>query len=556
MNRHLFPVLAATSVLAPAALAQLPQPQTLLRAAPRASWTTVSTTGLPSQRRDNPGAASADRIYVFGGRDGNANSTTHNALYEFDGSAFTVLNPDTSAAGFPAPRGGAAVAWNFATNRLMVFGGDTGTGPVGGPAVTQTLLGDTWEWDPGTNTWTDVTLPGGPSPRRNASMTWDPATGGMVLFGGDVSLSPTSPVAETWVFVAGTWLPFAPANVPPARHNHSLVTRGAPYGDVLLCGGVDDSLTTTTDRLRHLDVWTWNGADWTKISDYDFVTQTGTHPASAAAAQAVYDPLRQRVVLQGGQGISVGTFTSSAATATPTNTTFVYGWFNAGTGQWEQYNGSPTNWTSEFDCTTNQWVLYSRKNTVPALATWNENDPVIGRLSRYFAAFLPTTGKVYKISGQPNGGTTGVAEYQATPVASTTATAPTCTGPGGGLLSLSADAAPWLGGSLSLTATGLAAGTLNLGLLNFSTISIPLAAIDPLHGLPGCDLLVPIDGNEMTFFFFPTGGAGSFGLGLPLAPQFAGIQLHLQSIQVEFNGALQLQSYSSTNRVTATLGMP
>ena len=109
---------------------------------------------------------------------------------------------------------------------------------------------------------------------------------------------------------------------------------------LLMLGGLDAGIAAP-DQIKFLDVWVWNG-DWTKISDCDVLTNpTGsgtTWPGSANANQAVYDPLRKRVVVQGGNGITVAA-----------NTTYVYG---------PNYGGSPTNFTSEFDCLTNSWVLY------------------------------------------------------------------------------------------------------------------------------------------------------------------------------------------------------
>ncbi len=552
--------LAVLSLLATPAFAQLLQPATTLRATPRASWTLMTVTGAPTQRRDNPGAASNDRLYMFGGRDGNANTTTHNALYAFDGTAWTLMTPDTAAAGFPAARGGACVAWNFTNNKLYVFGGDNGTGPVGGPIATTALLGDTWEWDPVTNVWTDVTpVATSPSPRRLASMTWEPVTGGMLLFGGDTNISPSTPSAETWLFLGGNWVPLSPAAAPAARHQHSMVTRPAPFNDVLLCAGLDESFLTTTDKIRFLDVWRWDGGNWSKISDYDFVTQTGTHPATANAAQAVYDPLRHRIVLQGGQGLSAGTFTASTAAGVPTNTTLLYGYFNAGTSQWEQYNGSPSNWTSEFDSFTNSWTIYSRKLTVPALATWGENDPVIGRTSRFFAGFVPTLGKIIKAGGQNSSGTGsafGTCSYQAAPVASSTSYGTGCTGPGAQLVQ-TVGAQAWTTHTVQTTTTGF--GPLSVGYAIASVTQVlpgvPLTAIPGLAGPgSGCELLV--GSLDITGFLFPSGGAATFSLPLPDAaavPALVGLTFYVQVAELDFSAGW-IGTYTS-NGVACVIGV-
>ncbi len=527
----LLPLLAAPA----AAQFTLPAPTLLQRAAPRAAWTAVTTAGTTvtgsTFRCDNPGAASADKLYVFGGCLDNNTATTLNDLWAFDPATglFTQVNAGTTG---PAPhaRGRAAVAWNATTQKLVVFGGDTrSTGPL--PA--NTLLADTWEWDPTTNTWADVTpVSGSPSPRRWAAMAHEPNTGGMLLFGGD---NGTAVLSDTWLFLAGAWIPYAPANVPPPRRMASLVTR-SDRNDVLLCGGDDSTLVNYgPDVYRHLDVWTWNGGDWTRISNYDWATQTGTFPASAFANQAVYDPLRQRVVLQGGQGIAANT---------SANTLFLFGT--------TVYNGSPTNYTSEFDCVTNTWSIYANPTT--GTAPYNNNDPSIGRISRYFAGFIPSTGRIYKIGGQNPAGsssrpTYNVYAYQASAVASTTVIGAGCTG-AGGPMTLTADMLPWTSRTVQATATGFAPTSFGFGLIGFSTQSTPLATLHPT-GRAGCDLLVSPDASV---FLVPAGGSAVLTLGMPADNVFAGLVLNTQVLQLELGGALQLSGISSTNGLALRLG--
>ena len=55
------------------------------------SWETVSTTGSPTWTRENPGAASATHMYVFGGQTGNSGGVATNALWRFDGTTWTEM---------------------------------------------------------------------------------------------------------------------------------------------------------------------------------------------------------------------------------------------------------------------------------------------------------------------------------------------------------------------------------------------------------------------------------------------------------------------------------
>ena len=81
------------------------------------------------------------------------------------------LHPAT----LPDARAGASMAFDQATGRMILFGGQGGAG----------LLNDTWSWD-GTN-WTLLTPATSPPTRTGATMAFDQATGQMILFGGQSS---------------------------------------------------------------------------------------------------------------------------------------------------------------------------------------------------------------------------------------------------------------------------------------------------------------------------------------------------------------------------------
>lgn len=269
--------------------------------APGAHWSLTTSTGNPPQRRENPGAASATHMYVFGGQSGASGGVRMNDLWSFDGSTWTMLNPDGDPSAPPA-RTQAGITWDFAINKLVVYGGNDAAGAV---------LGDVWTWDPNTNTWTNTTPASGPVARKFTALSYDPNTTSVLMFGGldgaDAHLD------DTWILAGGVaWVQMTPTNVPPTRRQHHLVTR-TDFGDVLLFGGQDASLPNPT-KWR-IDTWKWDGSDWTEI-----VTTTG--PAGQVANDAAYDPIRQRAVLACGNG----------------------------TG------GSPTGLISEFDSISNDWV--------------------------------------------------------------------------------------------------------------------------------------------------------------------------------------------------------
>tara|TARA_R110002096_G_scaffold106798_1_gene234583 strand:+ start:1591 stop:3180 length:1590 start_codon:yes stop_codon:yes gene_type:complete len=517
-------------LLATSVFAQLPSPDSILRSAPRAAWDEVVSAGFSgnttTHRNDTPGAATDDRIYVFGGRQQNSLNFAYNDLWEFVASAgtFTQLIAD-GAPGSPHARGRCSVAWSPFANRLYVFGGyNYGSGP----APAGTVFGDVWEYDPGTNGWTDVTPAGGnPTARYHAAMAFDPITGGLLLFGGTDG---TNVLGDTWLFASGSWVQLNPATVPPARTQPSLATR-TDFHDVFLCGGIDGS-------IRHLDAWAWTGADWQLLNDGSV-----TFPANVNANQAVYDQNRQRIIMQGGQGIGVNT-----------GATYY-------TALGNEYGGSPSQYCSEFDCLTNEWVLYANpkvdNTTVPQPAQFecNRYDPSIGRISRYSAGFVPTTGKVYKICGQRQGNSNAIPvyavyEYQATPIASATAYGTGCAGPGG-VLTLASDSLPWSNRTWQATGSNFGANSLALAVWGPSQASLPLQPIQPVAGV-NCLLL-----NDAVLLDGPLApGGGQVTVSLPIIdnPSVAGSVLNLQVAELAFDIGGTWVGLFTSNGVTITVG--
>ncbi|MCR9243704.1 MAG: hypothetical protein NXI31_01645 [bacterium] len=451
--------------------------------APGGHWSLTTATGNPPQRRENPGAANATHMYVFGGTSGGSGGTAMNDLWSFDGITWTQLNPDGDP-GAPPARRQAGVTWDFASNQLVVFGGLDASG---------TVLGDTWTWNPATTTWTNTTAPGGPSARRFTAMTFDPANNMVLMFGG-LDASGTH-LDDTWMLAGGAvWLPQSPATTPTTRRQHHLVTR-SDFGDVLLFGGQDASLPSPT-KWR-VDTLRWDGTDWNAVP-------TSQGPAGQVANDAAYDPIRQRVVLAGGNG----------------------------TG------GSPTGLISEFDSITNDWIR-------------RPLDPGIYKVSRYFAAYVPALGKTFKASGQnlnPAAPSTSTYEFQSAAIAASASNGSGCTG-SAGAMTLVADNEPWGGRDWDLTGSGFSNSGIGFAVLGFTAQSTPLSNFHPAAGA-GCSLLV----NQVTsLLVLPSGGTASIALALPSSTGFAGLSIHVQMVEIELAGSA-ISLITSSNAQQGTVG--
>jgi hypothetical protein len=181
----------------------------------------------------------------------------------------------------PAPRTAAAMAYDPATGTIVLFGGDEVAD--GG---TSTMLDDTWTFDAATSTWTEQTPTKSPPARYSASMVYDAATGDMVLFGG---LGIDGYLNDTWTWNGATWTQAQPAKSPSARTSASIAYDAASQ-QVLLFGGL-------ADRNPLGDTWSWNGTTWS--------SQTlTTKPAARYGAAMTYDASTGSVVLFGGDNTS------------------------------------------------------------------------------------------------------------------------------------------------------------------------------------------------------------------------------------------------------------
>jgi hypothetical protein len=176
------------------------------------------------------------RLVLFGGYRRTSNGTLRlGDTWEWDGSQWSQM-----AADGPAPRNGAALAYDERRRTTVLFGGSGASD-------------ETWEWDG--VVWKRLptaTVPG----RFNPAMTYDADRSMIVRFGG---WNGKERVADTWVLgAANGWSRLEHAG--PMARNHSSMTYDRDRHVVVLFGGHDG------DRVFG-DTWEWNGKDWTRVSD-------------------------------------------------------------------------------------------------------------------------------------------------------------------------------------------------------------------------------------------------------------------------------------------------
>ena len=205
-------------------------------------------------------------------------------------------NPPT-AASWPQPHYGHAMAYDTGRRKCVVFGGGTTVG----------VLDETWEWDGAAGTWELRTVVGARPPALSAhAMTYDAARGVAVLFGG-YDNRVADPAAQVWEWdgAAGTWTnrtPVSlPASWPPARDAASLVYDANRQRSVLF-GGFNNA-----PGGFFADVWEWDGRTGTWLGRLAGPAGTAL-PAARLNHAAVYDPLRGTMLVFGGahDGVTLG----------------------------------------------------------------------------------------------------------------------------------------------------------------------------------------------------------------------------------------------------------
>ncbi|VAW08246.1 hypothetical protein MNBD_ACTINO02-2041, partial [hydrothermal vent metagenome] len=133
----------------------------------------------------------------------------------------------------PGPRYGQAIAYDSQSDRVVLFGG---IGSVPEDSSGDSVLGDTWIFDPAVGDWEQAEVPTAPGPRVFSDMVYDPQTDLVYLFGG---MSETNlGDAGLWAFDvdANEWTLIETVDGPDPRWMHQL-DLDVPSGKLVMTGG-------------------------------------------------------------------------------------------------------------------------------------------------------------------------------------------------------------------------------------------------------------------------------------------------------------------------------
>src|SRR2546425_6569867 len=248
-------------------------------------WVNVSTGGAgPSARIGHRMVYDPVRhkVILFGGHapnaphSGNYVSASHlNDVWEFDTGSNTWTNVTPTTGNMPVGRSDFGMAYDITRNKVVISGGE----------IDGWQAGDTWEWDPATRTW--EAKPGASSlvygGLLGSGMAYDPNRHEVILFGGHAYYNWGE--AGTWAWDGNNWTNITPSSSPPPRFLPAMATDLARSRVVMFGGQSPYSLN---------DTWEWDGSAWTQVA------LSGSSPSARSNAGTAYDVARHVTVLFGG----------------------------------------------------------------------------------------------------------------------------------------------------------------------------------------------------------------------------------------------------------------
>lgn len=437
-------------------------------------------------------------------------------------ASWTQLYPSQN----PPLRAGSMFGSHEASGQcLSVFGRDA----LSGSFTTQIwrLQGSTWS-----------TLTGAaPPPRIQGALAYDSLHQRLVLFGGVDAAQ--QGLDDTWLWNGTSWSSAVVAVRPPARTTAAMAF-DRDRGVVVLLGG--ESIATPGTYFA--DVWQWNGSAWQQ--------SPVSLPSARARAMLAYDPVGGGLLLHGGLGPGGQSGTLLNDTMTFTGALWIV-----------RQPATPPPWRM-FGCMVTdplrQRVVLLGGGVDPFPWEWNgsEWNPMVQpspALRSYAGIAYDAVQRRVVLHGGLAIGPFGSYALNdtwsfATPLPADVAPFGVgCAGTAGTpALAAKPFALPWLGDTMRNVVQTVPAASLGAFFVSSfgSTPPLSLAAF----GMPGCDLLVPVDVAE---FRVATAGSAEWELAIPNTPSLAAAQFRQQAFVID--APANALGLVASNGVTVTLGV-
>lgn len=250
--------------------------------APSATPTTKMIAANPSPRMVMGFAydSESDKVIMFGGQTGVwPEYDVATWVYDVSTNTWTDMKPDSG----PKKNAGGSLAYDAESDRVVMYGGaneDTFNVP------------ETWAYDYNTNTWQQMAP--GPEHHLGGSLAYDAESDRIILFGGYRVVTDTA-FDDTWAydFNSNTWTEMKPSASPPAW-NYDPIAYDAESDRVILFG--------VNYHNKDASVWAY---DYNTNTWQQMPSGPGKNPGYLESASMTYDTQSDRIILYGG-AVSMG----------------------------------------------------------------------------------------------------------------------------------------------------------------------------------------------------------------------------------------------------------
>ncbi|MBP9890360.1 MAG: choice-of-anchor D domain-containing protein [Planctomycetes bacterium] len=220
------------------------------------AWQQLQTSSEPrgSQHAASGLDAANGRMIVFGGLLG---GVLDGRLWQLSLNSPIAAWSELNAGGAkPAPRRSAKFVYDPVGNRMLMYGGYVGS-------YYQSISDEMWQLTltPGFETWTQLSLGGGPPGLADYSVVYDPVSHSAVYFGGQLNTGGGTNVLWRLALGSMTWSTSTATTKPVARYGHSAIYDSVSARMIMFAGKYGG-----TDGVN--DLWSYNIAadSWTQLA--------------------------------------------------------------------------------------------------------------------------------------------------------------------------------------------------------------------------------------------------------------------------------------------------
>jgi len=241
----------------------------------------------------------SNRLIVFGGQSIGVFLNDVWVLANANGQGGTPSWTLLAAIGAPAVRAYHSAVYDPASNRMIVFGGQTTYGNLTTNVVW--VLSNANGLEPVMPAWTQLIASGSPSSRLGHSAVYDQKSNRMIIFGGQIDTIQATMTNDVWVLsnangleaTPAAWTRLAPINVPPTPRALQTAVYDPTSNRMILFAGFDPTVTS--------DLWTLSNANGLEpvMPAWNKLTVSGG-PIGRYAHTAVYDQTSNRMTVFGG----------------------------------------------------------------------------------------------------------------------------------------------------------------------------------------------------------------------------------------------------------------